>query len=189
MFDLLKLFEKIMPFLDRHGIGSGSGSAKSNIYIQDTQPAKYDGVWIQTAVKPKKESISFDGLISADPKYIRAVLAQLPYNFCGSSAVTIGTDVYLFGGNGGVGHSYKYDTLSGNYTRLTDITYDFASGSAVAIDNDVYLFGSSIIGNYRNVFKYNVTGSGEQKITKNLSFDFYDASVVVIGKKYLYVWW
>ena len=68
--------------------------------------------------------------------------ADIPYIFAFvfGSAVTIGTDIYLFGGTYD-DTAYKYNTDTGIYTRLNDIPYEFWQGSSVVIGTDIYLLG------------------------------------------------
>ena len=79
-------------------------------------------------------------------------------NFHNGEAVTVGTNIYLFGGYPNYTYAYKYDTNTDTYTVLTNIPYNFNAVSAVAVGTDIYLFGganSSAIKTY--AYKYNTS--------------------------------
>lgn len=72
--------------------------------------------------------------------------ARVPYGFDMSScAIGVGNSIYLFGGSSGDNAitAYRYDTLTDNYIKLTNIPYRFTYGSVAAIGTDIYLFGSN----------------------------------------------
>jgi hypothetical protein len=72
-------------------------------------------------------------------------MTNAPYNFSYGSCITVGTDIYMFGGqddNGmPVNTAYKYDTLTDTYTQLSNIPHGFSNGSTALIGNYIYLIG------------------------------------------------
>lgn len=111
--------------------------------------------------------------------------ATVPYSFDkGSCAIGIGDSIYLFGGSSGdaATTAYRYDTLTDNYIKLTNIPYRFMYGSAAAIGTDIYLFGSNTqVGGIDNQsYKYDTlanTYTRLQDIPIN-SFNYGSASAV-----------
>lgn len=111
--------------------------------------------------------------------------ARVPYGFDMSScAIGVGNSIYLFGGSSGDNAitAYRYDTLTDNYIKLTNIPYRFTYGSVAAIGTDIYLFGSNThVGGIDNQsYKYDTltdTYTRLQDIPIN-SFNYSSASAV-----------
>lgn len=106
----------MISFLNK---GSGGGSSKANIFIQNTEPETKEGIWF------KKASSSYDKLITADTisstPYFEVGPTQL-YNHNESAPVAVGTDIYMFSGNGGGAYKCeKIDTVNNTATPLPDI--------------------------------------------------------------------
>ena len=106
--------------------------------------------------------------------------ADIPYIFAFvfGSAVTIGTDIYLFGGMYDDTYAYKYNTDTGIYTRLNDIPFEFYYGSSVVIGTDIYLFGGNNSKTY--AYKYNTITGIYTRLT-DIPYEFWQGSSVVIG--------
>ena len=108
-------------------LGQTRSSTGLNIFTQPLEPSKKDGIWIKTDEKINYNEVqivnNIEPLISSYTK-----LANIPWYFKKGSAVAIGTDIYLLGGNEGDGryiYNYKYDTVTNKYTKLKDIPYNF----------------------------------------------------------------
>ena len=161
-------------------LGQSGSSNGLNIFAQPNEPNKKDGIWIKTPEKYKYEKVRFVddfGLTSSQYKK----LTNIPFDFRNSSAVAIGTDIYLLGGGSSpYNYNYKYDTLTGSYTKLTNIPFEFQNSSAVAIGTDIYLLGGgSDHTNYKNNYKYNILTDSYTKL-KNIPYNFYSGSAVAI---------
>ena len=157
-----------------------SGSAKPNVFMQETEPTTKNGIWLKGSYQV--DNIVADENIFAGEEWNTTKMASLkviPYNFYGGSAVSIGTNVYLFGGSGNSTAAYKYDTLTDTYTQLTNIPYQFY-GSVASIRTDIYLFGSDSSSYHKYAYKYDTLTDTYTKLT-NIPYEFYDGSVVSIG--------
>lgn len=113
--------------------------------MQETEPTIKDGIWLKGNYQV--DNIIADKNIFAGEEWNITKMSSLkatPYSFSYGSAVSIGTDAYLFGGEGGKTTAYKYDTLTDTYTKLADIPYSFHQGSAVFNGVEIYLFWSRV---------------------------------------------
>ena len=103
---------------------------------------------------------------------------DIPYGFYLGSAVAIGNDIYLLGGNGSKTNNYKYDTTTNTYTQNKSIPYDFNCGSAVAIGTDIYLLGCKYYSDYNKYnYKYDAT-TGTYTKNADIPYIFYLGSAV-----------
>ena len=152
-------------------------TTKPNIFVQSTEPTSKDGIWLQTN-KTAEHYISDDNIFFGGTWSLASDTAPIPYDFFSGSAVAIGTDIYILGGNNNYTRAYKYNTLTNTYTQLTDIPYDFYNGSAVAIGTDIYLLGSS--NSKTKNCKYNTLTNTYTQLT-NIPYSFYQGSAVAIG--------
>ena len=156
-----------------------SGSAKPNVFMQETEPTTKDGIWLKGSYQV--DNIVADENIFASEEWNTTKMSSLkaiPYSFYMGSAVSIGTDIYLFGGNGYSTTAYKYNTLTDTYTQLTNIPYSFYFGSTVSIGTDVYLFGSS--DSYTTAYKYDTLTNTYTKLT-DIPYNFRAGSAVSVG--------
>ena len=98
--------------------GSGGGSSKANIFIQDTEPEIKEGIWF------KKTAGTYDKLITADTissePYFELGPTQL-YMHNETAPVAVGTDIYLFGGSNSDYKCEKINTINNIATALPDI--------------------------------------------------------------------
>lgn len=65
-------------------------------------------------------------------------LKDVPKQFGTAVIESIGTNIYIFGGNVNLTYAYKYDTLNDTYSRLSNIPYDTQSGAAAVIGDCIY---------------------------------------------------
>ena len=162
------------------GKASG-GEVKPNVFMQETEPTTKNGIWLKGNYQV--DNIIADENVFAGEEWNTTKMASLkaiPYGFSGGSAVAIGTDVYLLGGQGNYTAAYKYDTLTDTYTQLTNIPYDFSYGSAVAIGTNIYLFGSSNSSHKQTAYKYDTLTDTYTQLT-NIPYKFLRGSAVAIG--------
>ena len=160
-----------------------SGSAKPNIFMQETEPTTKNGIWLKGSYQV--DNIAADENIFASEEWNATKMASLkaiPYEFYSGSAVSIGTNVYLFGSyvSSYRKYAYKYDTLTDTYTQLTNIPYEFYSGSAVSIGTNVYLFGSYVSSYRKYAYKYDTLTDTYTQLT-NIPYEFYNGSAVSVG--------
>ena len=106
---------------------SGSSTSGLNVYAQLAEPSKKDGVWIKT------EETKFPDEIF----YLQ--LENMPCDFTNGSAVTIGKNIYLFGGDYYGTKAYKYNTITNTYTELNEVPYYCKSAFLQAIGRNIYI--------------------------------------------------
>ena len=164
----------------RMNLPDNSEGASLNVFAQATEPETKDGIWIDTS---NIDDFEYDGVeITNTDYYLHTQLADIPYDFYGGSAVSIGTNIFLFGGktSGNYRKAYKYDIETDIYTQLADIPYDFYYGSAVSIGTNIFLFGSQASGDTRKAYKYDIETDIYTQL-EDIPYDFYGGSAVSIG--------
>ena len=118
------------------------------IYQQLNQPIEYNGIWIKTEDNLKDVYFQTDDV--RDYEFIN----DLPYDFDGGRATSIGSDIYLFGGEDDYDNiAYKYNSIEGTYTKLSNIpTLGLTNRPAISSKNEIY-----IINNEDKIYKYNIS--------------------------------
>ena len=133
--------------------GGGDGSSM-NLFVQSTEPAIKKGIWLQTNKTP--ENIIYDEDVFVGGEWTSgSPYDNVPFADSQSCVVTIGTDIYIFGGdyNNTDKRAYKYNTLTNTYTQLANIPYSLAYGTAAAVGTDIYLINVNASDVYK-VCKY-----------------------------------
>ena len=131
-----------------------------NLFIQEGEPDTFEGIWIQISEQDNAPVIIEDNIeqVSSALDWTNTTLPTIPNTFSNGRCVSIGTNIFLFGGGGSSSGSssrytaYKYDTLTKTYTQLTNIPYSFYDGVIGVSGNDIYLFGG--IYNETKAYKY-----------------------------------
>ncbi|MCX6165479.1 MAG: hypothetical protein NTU73_11585 [Ignavibacteriae bacterium] len=70
--------------------------------------------------------------------------ARIPSGMSGASAVTIGTNIYLFGGEfvSGLGKTYKYDAVNNVWTAMANMLTPVTDAAVINYDNNlIYVIG------------------------------------------------
>jgi hypothetical protein len=70
--------------------------------------------------------------------------AKIPSGMSGASAITIGTNIYLFGGEfvSGLGKTYKYDAVNDAWTALANMPTPVTDAAVINYDNNlIYVIG------------------------------------------------
>ena len=146
-----------------------------NLFVQSTEPQTKNGIWVKTDTQYENK-IAVQNALSETGEYTK--LKNIPYGFANGSAVAIGTDIYLLGGNGSNRNNYKYNTLTDTYTQLANTPYAFDYGSAVAIGTDIYLLGGNI--GSQNNYKYDTLTDTYTQL-KIIPYSFTYGDAVPIG--------
>ena len=118
------------------------------IYQQLNQPIEYNGIWIKTEDNLKDVYFQTDDV--RDYEFIN----DLPYDFDCGRATSVGSDIYLFGGEDDYdNNAYKYNSIEGTYTKLSNIpTLGLTNRPAISSKNEIY-----IINNQDIIYKYNIS--------------------------------
>ena len=120
------------------------GSSEPNIFLQDTEPTKKQGIWLKMSDTTAEHYVSDKDIYTGTTWSAIDETTLIPYRFYNGSAVAVGTDIYLLGGYESLKYTYKYNTLTDTYTQLANIPYNFSSSSAATVGTNIYLFGSRI---------------------------------------------
>lgn len=155
----------------------GGGAVRANIYVQENEPTKKDGIWLKMSDATAEHYVSDDNIFiggtwSSD-------ISNIPYGFNGALA-SVGNFIYLFGSQSDGKAVCKYNISTGIYTQLTNSPYDFNSASATSVGTDIYLFNGT------NAYKYDtVTETYIQKT--NIPSNLGSGAAVAVGTNiYLY---
>lgn len=102
--------------------------------------------------------------------------------------ISIDEYIYIFGGydSGICTYAYKFNTVTNEFTKLTDMPYGGYNLGITNIGNDIYLFGLNNTG--KDVYKYNIidntyTSVGEVSDIINSSYavNINDSKIFVLG--------
>lgn len=106
-------------------------------------------------------------------------MSDLPYAAHNIKGISIGTDIYIFGGSTtDAQNAYKYDTLTDTYTALKPTTYTVAGHGVVADDEYVYIFGGGKNSNGQyGILKYSIA---------NNDYTFIQTDVAALGNGAIY---
>lgn len=154
-----------------NGKGGGQASSIPNIFVQENEPTIKKGIWLQTN-KELEHIYGDDDIFIAGEWKPDGSYTKLPYAFNYGNAVSIGTNIYLFGGGNNNNYTYKYDTLTDTYTRLAD--KNFNNGSAVAVGENIYVFGGN------NASRYNPSTDTYIQLT-NPPYSIGYGSIATVG--------
>lgn len=147
------------------------------IYQQLNQPSDYYGIWIKSDENIK--NIYFQ----TDASREMEVINELPYIFRNGRAISINTDIYLFGGaesSNLAQNAYKYNSIEKTYTKLANIpsAHYFDEGAIVLIDEDIYLVGIRSIGSGYEIHKYSPINNTYTNIMSMYNFERGTATVI-----------
>ena len=118
------------------------------IYQQLNQPIEYNGIWIKTEDNLKDVYFQTDDV--RDYEFIN----DLPYDFDCGRATSVGSDIYLFGGEDDYdNNAYKYNSIEGTYTKLSNIpTLGLTNRPAISSKNEIYIINDEDV-----IYKYNIS--------------------------------
>lgn len=163
---------------------SSGGSIKPNIFIQETEPEIKEGIWIKANKELNKINVVDE--ISMG-KWVTSGITAIPYGDTGRACVTVGTEIFIFGGYNNANKAYKYDILTNTYTKLSDIPYGFANGIAVTDNSNIYLVGGTNAAP-KYIYKYNIASDTYEKMT-DLEYQFYAGAGCLINSEiYLFTY-
>ncbi len=153
------------------------------IYQQLNQPIEYNGIWIKTEDNLKDVYFQTDDV--RDYEFIN----DLPYDFDCGRATSVGSDIYLFGGEDDYSHNaYKYNTIEKMYTKLADVPESnildsgLTDGAVVSTDAEIYITVTS----KNDIYKYDIFTDIYTKICDAMWNNCTNCSMVLIGN-YLYI--
>ena len=159
-----------------------AGGLELNIYCQETEPSKKDGIWLET--DKESDNIVIDESVISGLHWNNSGLPPIPYAYFHGLTVAKGTDVYLFGTYGnssspGSKNLYKYNTLTNIYTKLSDMPYKYSSGTGALVGNYVYIFGANNA-NFKIAYKYDTLNDIYTQIS-DVPYTCWDSDCAVYG--------
>ena len=173
-----KEFDKIVidEFLNANGTWTSSGFAESpRSFLQGASAIVSHFIYLFS----NTYNYRYDILTNTFER-----MEDVPIHVSFVNAVSIGTDIYIFGTNyfGEQKKAYKYDTLNDSWTQLADIPINYYWGRTAAIGTNIYLMGSHSGDN--NNYKYDTLTNTYESMT-NLPVTFIQGSSQVVGN-YIY---
>ena len=164
-------------------VGECKGEVEANVFMQETEPEKKDGIWLQGNYEV--ENIIADTNIFSAGEYNASKtggLTAIPYNHISGSSASVGTDIYLIGSSTSnyLDKIYKYDTLKNTFTKMSATVHTATDCASVAIGTDIYVFGSSNTSYYKNAKKYDTLTNTVTSIA-NIPTNFKGGCAVSIG--------
>lgn len=146
----------MISFLNR---GSGGGSSKANIFIQNTEPETKEGIWF------KKASSSYDKLITADTisgDMSTSTNTVFSTSVDGMSVQSYGKYLYLLDTNNSIYTGIRYDTETN--TEIYDYTEGPVSNAqcSAIIGDKIYYFIYSQTASFDNIincYEYDITNN------------------------------
>lgn len=132
----------------------GGGSAKFNVWAQNTQPEGYDGIWIQTGTKQPVNKVVFEKSVASGFTAIKpdAFPRSGKGNYGGATTVESEKYIVTFGGVASATLKNRvsvYNKTSGQYTVFDASTItNCCRGSGAIVGDTLYIFGGRTDSNY-----------------------------------------
>jgi len=124
---------------------SGGGGGKLNVYTGLTQPAKKEGVWIQTS--QAITSIRSETDIWLANSWTNSNYTDMPQALAYGEAVTVGSNIYYLGGTTSasalLSTNYRYNTSNNTWSIMAPLPRVLAGHGAIAVGGKIYVFGGS----------------------------------------------
>lgn len=163
------------------GNGGASGGGNLNVYVQNTEPTKKDGLWIKDTGRKGKIINDLDLWFANawnDPNL--HPLASPPINYNQSYGCSVGDFIYMPMGANQFPYLYRYDTINNIWEMMPDAPFSYSLGNAVAVGNVVYVFCQSSVSNYQTLIAFD-TVSKTWSTKANIPFAFNEGSVASVG--------
>lgn len=177
----------IIQQLQEELAGKASGSeVKPNIFMQETEPVKKEGIWFKSN-KPVDHIIMDTNIIEGGNWDTINEYPDLPVNANAyyNKVANVGTNIFIFSGDSAA--SYKYDTLTNTFTKITSQDRISNMANLCVIDNYIYMFRASTIYANRAAYKYDtITDTYTTLSTPPIDVDSSDNAIAVGNKIYLF---
>ena len=150
-------------------LGQSGSNAGLNIFTQPNEPSGKNGIWIKTETQYKYEKVQFiENMELVSGKYTKLKACPVRFDF----SVSVNTNIYLLNDDN---KNYKYDILTGTYTKLKDIPADGGIRQIASVGTDIYLLGNS--SDYYD-YKYDTLTDTYTKLT--VSPVYFDGSATTV---------
>lgn len=179
-----------VQIFDVEGIYSGNMLPK--IYYQLEEPEDKNGIWLQTNEYNINKDNVYIGNVTMNHKWNSCYSENmLPNNLFNGTAVSVGTDIYMFDSDPGKGMNYKYDTITKEFTYLSKFNAYLTERSSVVTDGtNIYMFGANEYDESVIALKYNINDDTITRLSdvpKNFSKGsavYLDGFVYLFGGEY-----
>lgn len=129
----------MISFLNK---GSGGGSSKANVFIQEAEPETKEGIWFKKTAGTYNKLITAD-TISSEP-YFEIGPTQL-YQHMEVPSIAVGTDIYMFSGvTTASNKAEKYNTITDTCSNLAEYnptSDELANGGSLFWDESLNAIG------------------------------------------------
>lgn len=129
----------MISFLNK---GSGGGSSKANVFIQEAEPETKEGIWFKKTAGTYNKLITAD-TISSEP-YFEIGPTQL-YQHKEVPSIAVGTDIYMFSGvTTDSNKAEKYNTITDTCSNLAEYnptSDELANGGSLFWDESLNAIG------------------------------------------------
>ena len=168
----------------------GGGAVRANIYVQENEPTKKDGIWLKMSDKTAEYYISDDDVYIVGTWKSNQECPIIPFQLNNGCSTKINKTIYVFGGYTSSGSrlqtAYKYDTESKTWTKLSNVPYAFFGGSIATMNTDIYLFGSRDGDYTTRAYKYDTVNNSYTRLTDIPQSSCYGSAVSIGTDIYLF---
>lgn len=164
--------------------GECKGEVETNVFMQETEPEKKDGIWLQGNYEV--ENIIADRNVFGGAEYNASKtsdLSSIPYNHIYGSASSVGTDIYLIGTSTSNYQNkiYKYDTINNTFTQKSATVHSAGCNASAVVGTNIYVFGSNNSSYYKSAKKYDSINDTISSLT-SIPTNFYSGNAEAVGK-------
>lgn len=165
---------------------ASSTDIKPNIFMQLTEPVKKEGIWFKSD-KPVDHIIMDTNIIEGGNWDTINEYPDLPVNANAydNKVANVGTNIFIFSGTSAA--SYKYDTLTNTFTKITSQNRISDMANLCVINNYIYMFKASTMYGGRAAYKYDtITDTYTTLSTPPIDVSSSDNAIAVGDKIYLF---
>ena len=179
--DVLNIQDQKIAELEEALENKTAGEAKLNIYCQETEPSKKDGIWLQSNKTFDKVCVDTD--IIADEEWLPAsTYPSIPTSASqyGMNGNMIGDGDYIYMFFYADSNS-KFNIKTGTFTTIASLAYVTADTVICKKDGFIYLFGGSAGGSsYQRASKYDIENNTFTTL-RDIPFKFYLGGGAIVG--------
>lgn len=165
---------------------ASSTDIKPNIFMQLTEPVKKEGIWFKSD-KPVDHIIMDTNIVEGGNWDTINEYPDLPVdaNAYDNKVANVGTNIFIFSGTSAT--SYKYDTLTNTFTKITSQNRISEMANLCVINNYIYMFKASTMYGGRAAYKYDtITDTYTTLSTPPIDVSSSDNAIAVGDKIYLF---
>lgn len=186
------------------GIAAGGGGGELNVFVQETQPNKQNGLWVKRAKSEVSKVLIKNDYYLADGEAIKGAgtFTNETTSYTGrdtQNCIAVGKIIYTFGGNYfnvySDGECFAYDTETDLFTYIGEYTLSYANTSNSAYEarstecmylNGVISFFSQITSSGTttvSIIKYDIESGTFSQTRVNATASYFDQYNTISGIK------